>query len=110
MKIIVQLDVAERVFFGIKLSKFQVKVKTVEVATFVDGILRLKLFIFVLFLHFLVLKINKYCRRKDGCYAMLQFAARQAPTCTIFRCIFRPPGGPNPVFHILLNISKRKIL
>ena len=96
--------------FGIKLSKFQVKVITVEVATFVDGILPLKLFIFALFLHFLIQKINEYRRTKDGCYAILQFAAKQAPTCTIFRCIFRPPGAPNPVFHILLDISKRNIL
>ena len=77
-------------FSGIKLSKFQVKVKTVQVATLVDEIVHLKLFIFVLFLHFLGVKINKYCRTKDGCYAMLQFAARQAPTGTIFQYIFRP--------------------
>ena len=85
-------------FFGIKLSKFQVKVKTVQVVTFVDGIVHLKLFIFELFLHFLVQKIKKYCRTKDGCYAMLHFAARQAPTCTTFQFIFRPPGAQTWVF------------
>ena len=95
-------------FFGIKSSKFQVKVKTVEVATFVDGIFRLKFFIFVLFLHFLVLKINRYCRRKDGCYAMLQFAARQAPTCTIFRCIFSPPGAQTRFFTFCWISQKGK--
>ena len=85
-------------FLGINLSKFQVIVKTVQAATFVDGIIHLKLFIFVLFLHFLVLKINKYCRAKDGCRAMLQFAGRQTPTCTIFQWILRPPGAQTRFF------------
>ena len=34
--------------------------------------------------------INKCCRTKDGCYAVLHVAARQAPTCTIFQYISRP--------------------
>ena len=97
-------------FFGIKSSKFQVKVKTVEVATFVDGIFRLKLFIFVLFLHFLVLKINKYCRRKDGCYAIASICWQASANMHDFSVHFQFSWGPNPVFHILLDISKRKTL
>ena len=94
-------------FFGIKLSKFQVKVKTVQVVTFVDEIAHLKLFTFVLFLHFPVLKIKKYCRTKDGCYAMLHLLPGKRQHARFFS-VFSGRPGPKPGFSHFAGYLKKE--
>ena len=70
---------------------------------------KLGLFIFTIFLHFLVAKMNRYSRARGGFIAIYRFAARELENYN-FRMNFRVIFVPISVFHVLPDFSKTKII
>ena len=78
---------------------------------FVNRIVRLKLFIFILFLHFLVLKINKYCHTKDGCYCNASICCQASANMHNFLVYFQAALGSKHGFsHFAGYLKKEKSL